>query len=119
MESESTDSFHFPSARRTNLQFISSITFESNSRLRRIESNAFNGLDVVITIPPTVVFVAFNAIPNVSDLFISDHASCPEFARWRELRKCHVAVDFRRILRVGSGTWLVVVNILFADLREK
>jgi hypothetical protein len=82
---------------------LSSISFESNSRLARIESKAFDGLGVVITIPPTVTFVAFNVIPNPSKIFISDHASCPEFDHWRELRKCHIEVDFRRILRAGCG----------------
>jgi hypothetical protein len=83
--------------------WISSITFESNSRLRRIESQAFNKFYLMIVIPSTVLFVAFDVIPNSSHIFISDSDSCPEFDRWKQLRKSGIAVDFRRILRIGSG----------------
>jgi hypothetical protein len=84
---------------------FSSISFESNSRLRRIESQGFHdlGIDIVIVIPSTVLFVAFDAISNLSNIFISDRDSCPEFDRWRQLRKSGIAIDFRWILRVGSG----------------
>jgi hypothetical protein len=82
---------------------VLSLTFESNSRLTRIESKAFHELDIVITIPSTVLFVAFDAFPILSHIFISDCDSCPEFDRWLELRTYLIAVDFRRILRVGSG----------------
>jgi hypothetical protein len=66
---------------------IVSLTFESNSRLTRIESEAFNSIEIMIMIiiPSTVLFVAFNAFSDLSYIFISDRDSCPEFDRWKEL----------------------------------
>jgi serine/threonine protein kinase len=56
-----------------------------------------------MTIPSTILFVAHDGIPNLAQLSISDSNSCPEFDRWRRVRQLRIAVDFRRILRSGSG----------------
>jgi hypothetical protein len=60
-----------------------SVSFESNSRLRRIESKVFPRLLDRITIPSAVLFVAHDAIWNPSQLTLCDEDSCPEFGRWR------------------------------------
>jgi hypothetical protein len=82
---------------------FSSISFESNSRLRRIESQACYGCHFSIVLPSTVVFVAYDAHPDLSQLSLSDPDSYPMFDRWRRLRKSGITVDFQRILRFASG----------------
>jgi hypothetical protein len=71
--------------------------------LTRLESQVFNGLDFAIIIPSTVLFVASDIISNFSHIFISDRDFYPEFDRWKQLRQSGISIDFRRILRVGSG----------------
>jgi hypothetical protein len=81
---------------------LKSVSFESNSRLRRIESKAFPSDTDWITIPSTVLFVAHDVIPDPSRLSLCDEDSCPEFGRWWRLRQSGTAVDFRRIVRGGA-----------------
>jgi hypothetical protein len=82
---------------------FSSISFESNSRLKRINSSAIP-LDVlVIAIPSRILFIAYDAVPNVVRLTLSDAHSCPEFEKWQQLRQSGILVDFRRIVRLNSG----------------
>jgi hypothetical protein len=83
-------------------ELLSSISFESHSQLKRIESRAFCGCHLSIVIPSTVVFVAYHTHPDLSQLSLSNPDSCPMFVRWRRLRKSRIAVDFQRILRFGS-----------------
>jgi hypothetical protein len=83
-------------------ELLLSISFESNSRLKRIESQAFYGCHLSIVIPSTVVFVAYNAHPDLSHLSLSEPDSCPMFNRWQRLRKSGITVDFQRILRFAS-----------------
>jgi hypothetical protein len=71
--------------------------------LKRIESQTFWGYHLSIVIPSTVVFVAYDAHPNLSQLSLSDPDSCPMFDRWRRLRNLGIAVDFQRIQRFASG----------------
>jgi hypothetical protein len=78
---------------------LRSVSFESNSRLKRIESKAFPSLCGPITIPSTVLVVAYDASSDPSQLWLGDTDSCPEFGRWRELRESGITVDFRRIVR--------------------
>jgi hypothetical protein len=78
---------------------LKSLSFEVESRLRRIESQAFPRFAGSITIPSAVLFVAHDAIGNPSRLSLCDEDSCPEFGRWRLLRQSGTAVDFRRIVR--------------------
>jgi hypothetical protein len=61
---------------------LSPISFESNSRLKRIESRASCGCHLFIVIPSTVVFVAYDAYPDLSQLSLSDPDCCPMFDRW-------------------------------------
>jgi hypothetical protein len=82
---------------------LSSISFESDSRLTRIESQAFPPFNRKIVIPSTICFVAYDAIPTVSRLVLIYPDLYPEFNRWRELRKREIDIDFRRVLRVGLG----------------
>jgi hypothetical protein len=84
---------------RESLKYVS---VESNSRLTRIESQAFPRFGRPITIPSAVLFVAHDASPDPSQLSLSDEYSCPEFGRWRRLRQSGIAVDFRRIVRGGG-----------------
>jgi hypothetical protein len=81
---------------------LSSISFDYPSPLTRIESKAFAGLDLIVIIPSTVLFVAFDAIPTPYQISIADCDFCPEFDRWQHLRVCGISVDFRRILRIDS-----------------
>jgi hypothetical protein len=52
-------------------------------------------------IPSTVLFIAFNAIDFALQTFLFDGDSCAELDRWLELRRSGIAIDFRRIGRVG------------------
>jgi hypothetical protein len=54
-------------------------------------------------IPSTVVFVAYDAHLDLSQLSLSDPDSCPMFDQWQHLRKSGINVDFQRILRFASG----------------
>jgi hypothetical protein len=76
---------------------LSSISFESNSRLIRIEPGAFSGCDIRAVIPSTALFVAHNTRPNPFQLSLSDPESCPMFDRWQRLRESGITVDFRRL----------------------
>jgi hypothetical protein len=78
------------------------VSFESNSRLKRIESKTFPPDFGQITIPSAVLFVAHDAIGNPSRLSLCAEDSCAEFGRWRGLRQSGIAVDFRRIVRGGA-----------------
>jgi hypothetical protein len=104
----------------SSYESLECVTFESNSRLMRIESHAFSisSLQSIlmttrikrmpppesdrITIPSAVLFVAHDASPNPSQLSLCDEDSCPDFGRWRRLRQSDTAVDFRRIVRGGA-----------------
>jgi hypothetical protein len=86
----------------SSCQSFESISFESNSRLTRIESRAFPHLGSPIAIPSTVLFIAHDASPDPSQLSLCDENSCPEFGRWRWLRQSGIVVDFRRIVRGGA-----------------
>jgi hypothetical protein len=83
---------------------LSSISFESNSQLKRIEARALNGTSVrSVVIPSTVCFIASNAFHPECQISFLDGSSCPEFERWCTIRVCDSNVDFRRIQRLGSG----------------
>jgi hypothetical protein len=60
---------------------LSSISFESNSRLKRTESGAFCSCHLSIVFPSTVGFVAYDAHPDLSQLSLSGPDSCPMFDR--------------------------------------
>jgi hypothetical protein len=81
---------------------LTKISFESNSRLTRIESEAFDRLDCCITVPSAVLFVEHDASPDPWRLSLCDEDSCPEFGRWQRLRQSGIVVDFRRIVRGGA-----------------
>jgi serine/threonine protein kinase len=72
--------------------------------LTRIESAAFHESSVeCILIPSTILFVASNAVDSNTRIRLFEGVPCPEFDRWWELNRSGIAVDFRRIERVGSG----------------
>jgi hypothetical protein len=56
-------SFYFPSC-----ESLSSISIESPSQLIRIKSQTFRGLDVLVVIPSTVIFITCFAFRNVSQI---------------------------------------------------
>jgi hypothetical protein len=86
----------------SNCESLSSIRFESNSLLTRIEYEAFAYSSLQsIMIPSTILFVASDAIGIDLQVRFVDGDSCPEFSRWLELKQSGIAVDFRRIHRVG------------------
>jgi hypothetical protein len=81
---------------------LSSITFESDSHLTRIESEVFHESSLQsILIPSTILFIASDAVDIASQIRLIDGNSCPEFDRWLELKRSSIAIDFRRIQRVG------------------
>jgi hypothetical protein len=94
---------------------LSSITFEANSDLKRIESKVFyETLLESILIPSTLLFIASDAIQVPSQTFVLDGNSCPEFDRWLQLKRSDIAIDFRPIQRVSVGLWCLsdyVVNL--------
>jgi serine/threonine protein kinase len=54
-------------------------------------------------IPSTILFIASDAIDISSRISLVDGDFCPEFDRWLQLRRSNIAIDFRRIQRVGFG----------------
>jgi hypothetical protein len=61
-------------------QSLSSISFESNPGLKRIEARALNGTSVrSVVIPSTVCFIASNAFHPECQISFLDGSSCPEF----------------------------------------
>jgi hypothetical protein len=42
----------------------------------------------------------------VSQIKLVDEGSCPEFDRWPELKRLGIALDFRRIQRMGFFQYL-------------
>jgi serine/threonine protein kinase len=52
-------------------------------------------------IPSTILFIASDAIEITSEIRLIDEDSCPEFARWLQLKRSGIRVDFRRIEKVG------------------
>jgi hypothetical protein len=71
--------------------------------LKRIESRAFEWLNVEIVISSKLLFVASDAISNPSQIKFEDCNSFAEFDRWCQFRVKGISVDFRRILKFGSG----------------
>jgi hypothetical protein len=63
--------------------------------LKPIESQAFWNRHLSVVIPSTVMFVANDPHPDLSQLSLSDPDSCPMFDRWRHLRKSGITVDFQ------------------------
>jgi hypothetical protein len=81
---------------------LSSVTFESNSHLTRIESEAFHESALqYILIPSTILLIDSNAFGIASQIRLIDGDSCPEFDRWLPLKRLGITIDFRRIQRVG------------------
>jgi hypothetical protein len=86
----------------SNCRSVNLITFESNSRLTRIESEAFSALQLhPILIPSTILFIAYSAVDIAAQIRLIDGDSCPEFERWLRLKRSDIAIDFRRIQRMG------------------
>jgi hypothetical protein len=81
---------------------LSSISFESPSRLTRVESHAFANSYVRVLLPSTLVFLAHNAQSNLSKLSLADPDLCSVLDRWQRVRESRVAVDFRPILKPRS-----------------
>jgi hypothetical protein len=72
--------------------------------LTRIESDTFSSsLLQSISIPRNVQFIARNASPHPFQISLAHIDSCPEFARWQQLRCSVIQVDFRRLRRFDSG----------------
>jgi hypothetical protein len=72
----------------SSCKLLSSIIFESNSHLTRIESKAFNESSLQsILLPSTISFVASDAVDPASQILHIDSASCPEIDGWSQLRK--------------------------------
>jgi hypothetical protein len=86
----------------SSCQSLSSITFESNSHLTRIESFAFSSSSVQsILIPSTILFIPSDAVGIALQIRLIDGDCCPEFDRWLQLKRSGIAIDFRRIQRLG------------------
>jgi serine/threonine protein kinase len=70
--------------------------------LTRIESEAFHdSLHAFILIPSTILFIVSDAVDDPSQIRFIDGDSCPGFDRWLQLKSQGIAIDFRRIQRVG------------------
>jgi hypothetical protein len=91
---------------------LSSISFESSSQLKRIESLSFEGIKIEVVIPSTIRFVASDAFSDHSRVSLAGCDFCPEFHHWLILKMKHIAIDFRHILRFDSG-FLDVMDYLF------
>jgi serine/threonine protein kinase len=52
-------------------------------------------------VPLTILFIACDAVDIASQIRLVDEGSCPEFDRWLHQRRSGIAIDFRRIQRLG------------------
>jgi serine/threonine protein kinase len=52
-------------------------------------------------VPSTILFIASDADSFDSQIRLADDNSCREFDRWLELKRSGIAIDFRRIQRMG------------------
>jgi hypothetical protein len=86
-----------------NCDSLSSISFPSNSRLKRIETRAFGDRSFSFVVPSTILFIAYDAVECPFQIELSDHDSCPEFGQWQQLLSFGVVVDFRRHCRACSN----------------
>jgi hypothetical protein len=84
-------------------KLLSSISFESNSRLMRVESEVFSPSAIRALIPPAVLFVAHDADPDLFELFFSHPNFSLMLNGQGRLRKSGITVDFQRILRFLSS----------------
>jgi hypothetical protein len=71
-------------------QHISSISFESNSPLKSIETRVFQGFCLFITVLSTILFISYDAVA----------AESIEIIIWM---RSQIKFDFSRICRFGSG----------------
>jgi hypothetical protein len=62
---------------------LSSISFEFNSRLKRIEAAALHRLNHRLVLPSTVLFIASNAVDDPFQISLADGDSFPEFGQWQ------------------------------------
>jgi hypothetical protein len=100
----------------SSCQSLSSVSFHYLSRVKGIKSLAFDGLNLMIVIRSTVLFIAFDGIPKRVRIFIGDCDSYREFHRWQQLHESGIDLDFRGILRVdhefhGLSDYLVDVLV--------
>jgi hypothetical protein len=86
---------------------LSSISFESDSQLKRLDEGALQELSLQVAIPlpipSTVVFIASEAIDDPFQISLTNSGFCPEFERWQFVNSLSLVLDFRRIRRFGSG----------------
>jgi hypothetical protein len=81
---------------------LSSITFQSNSGLTRIESEAFSpSLFQSILTPSIISFTVSDAIALASPIRLVGWYSYPEFDPGLELKGPGIEIDCPRISRVG------------------
>jgi serine/threonine protein kinase len=72
--------------------------------LTRLESFAFSFSPLEsVEIPGNVQFIACRAFEIVRQASLANADSCPEYGRWRQLRRLQIEVDFRRIRRFNTG----------------
>jgi hypothetical protein len=62
---------------------LSSISFESNSRLKRIEAAALDRLDHRLVLPSTVLFIASDAVDDPFQISLADTDSRHRFGQWQ------------------------------------
>jgi hypothetical protein len=86
---------------------LSAFSLEPPSQLTQIESEVFSSTSLQsIVIPCNIQFIDSTAFGSASSLnplqiTLDDCDFCPEFDRWRRLRRTGISLDFRRILKVS------------------
>jgi hypothetical protein len=80
------------------------ISFESNSQLKQIESEAFARAQIrSVLLPPHIAFIARDAFPVQCKTSLSDD-SCAQLRKWISLREEGSSPDFERIQEFKYGT---------------
>jgi hypothetical protein len=82
---------------------LSSISFVPDSRLKHIETCAFEGVTLFIMVPASILFIASDAAPDSIEISIAGVDRSPEYIRWQRFRKSGMCFDFRRLKRFDSG----------------
>jgi hypothetical protein len=80
------------------------MSFESNSRLTRIESHVFDGLSCAIVLPSPALFIASDLGVDPDQLLLPEGDFCHEFHDWLEANKSrddNCAGDAIKVMRLN------------------
>jgi hypothetical protein len=93
----------------SSCESLSSISFKSNSRLTRVEADAFAGTSVdFVLLPHNTAFIAGGAFSTSCTVSMCESSSCPEFIEWTSRRRFDSGLNFELpVRRKLMSEWVV------------